>query len=254
MDTNKLTSASSKPTTAKTPSGPGSPPTNQTAAKSHGPRSGISRPSDSDEDETVRPIIIVKSHWFSVRNVLATVAFIAFAVGSIVSATIYIQNSGRKAEVVKNSEIALSRYVAVHKSDGRTVPEIALVDTIRQCVTNQVLLENFIAKNTVEYMIGKGISEAEMLCLEIEIASAQKDLFFAIEASSRDKKPEHATINTMTAYHHVMFIISFAKSKKYLIPPEYADVKYDASMLWTYYEDITNQREKISDQKSPWQY
>ncbi len=208
----------------------------------------------SEDDELGKPAV-GKPYLNQIsRKILIIIASTIFVVTTSVAGTIYYERLTRVDIATRNVDAALSHYITLHRSDGKTLPEMALVDTLRQCISQSILLPEITELKAINLLITKAISEAERSCINIEINAAIKDFFFAFEKAAHEEKSEPESTSVQTAFHHILFIITFAQSKKYSIPPEYGSVKYDPNILWTYYEDLNNQRAKNAQHGSKWQY
>jgi hypothetical protein len=207
----------------------------------NGIRPGTSK-THSDESKQGDPTIIKHIHNDDLTRIFAIVYATKFVKKTSVARKFYYEMSARETVANRDVDDALSHYITAYRTDGRTVPKVALVDTLRQCISRSIQQPEITEQNEFDQLIAKLISEAEKSCINIEINTAIKVSFFAFEKPAREEKSKSASETVQTAFHHIMLIITFPRTKIYTIPSEYKESKYDPTVFWTFYEDLTNQR------------
>ena len=253
MDNKNPPGARTPMSSPKSPAAHGKPAIQNSASRPNGNKAmATSTPHDETElDDTPK---VENGFSSNLNKIISVIVATGLVISASVFVTIYIEDWTRQSDGMRTIDAALSNYITAHRSDAKTVPEIALVDTIRQCIASVVQQPVIRDQSSMNQIVAKAISDAEKSCIDKDINAAIKDLFFATEVLSRDDKNEDSRNSVKSAFHHVMFIITFARSKSYSLPGEYANLKYDPNMLWAYYEDLTNLREKQQAAGSSWQY
>ncbi|MBF0563074.1 MAG: hypothetical protein HQL37_13905 [Alphaproteobacteria bacterium] len=160
-----------------------------------------------------------------------TVGLLA-CMGAVVVGTIRYEDMKAAAALRAKLAQAAVRQAELHHTDGETYQQIALVDSIRRCVSATVA--------TPDWVVGNGLTEAtvdaigiaaETKCLGMTLSDAARDFVVAREVArvAPDDAAKQAEANRWSDY--IRFIVTFSKMKGYAIPAEFKAYATDITIL-----------------------
>jgi len=152
--------------------------------------------------------------------------------GAVAAATAWYDTVKAAAAFRGRLGQAVVRQAELHRADGQTYQEIALVDSVRRCVSATLAdtdwaIRSGLAEATVE-TIG---ATAETRCLETTLTEAARDFVIAREAArvAPDDAAKQAEANRRS--DTIRFVVTFAKLKGYAVPAEFKAYATDITIL-----------------------
>ena len=168
----------------------------------------------------------------STPKAIGLVAGLLLCMGIVAVGTVRYEDAKMTAALRVKLVKAVIRQAELHRTDGETYQQIALVDSIRRCVSATL--------TAPDWVVGNGLAEAPMeaigtaaetKCLDMTLTDAARDFVIAQEVAriAPDDASKQAEASRRSDY--IRFVVTFSKLKGYAIPTEFKMYATDITIL-----------------------
>lgn len=163
---------------------------------------------------------------------IALIAGLLLCMGAAAVGSLRYEHTQAAAAFRAKLAQAVIRQADLHRADGQSYQEVALVDSVRRCVAATLEAPDWVIHaGLAEAPVEAIATAAETRCLDVTLTDAAKAFVIAREAARI--APEDAAKDTEANRRndYIRFVVTFAKMKGYAIPTEFKGFATDITIL-----------------------